>query len=100
MSKSREGETLLSSEFQAKLIKDIHAAKVWLVFDLRKLPTYLSKKMSTLLTLSKEGATVHLKLYSVVLSFHNDFVRTKCRLFYQDKLHFKFYENKRDSYLT
>ena len=68
-SEPREDETLLSSESLAKLIKDIHAAKTWLVLDLRKLPTYLLKKMSTLLNLSKEGVTDHLKLYSGVLEF-------------------------------
>ena len=65
-SKPREEETLLSSESLAKLTKDIHAAKAWLILDLRNLQKYLSKKMSTLLNLSKEGVADHLKIYSGV----------------------------------
>ena len=64
--KPREEEHLLASESLAKLIKDIDAAKAWLIFDLRKLPTYLLTKMSTFMNLSKEGVTDHLKIYSGV----------------------------------
>ena len=65
-SKPREEETLLPNESLAKLTKDIHAAKAWLILDLRDLQKYLSKKMSTLLNLGKEGVTDHLKIYSDV----------------------------------
>ena len=65
-SKPREEETLLSSESLAKLTKDIHAAKAWLILDLKNLQKYLLKKMSRLLNLSKEGVTDHLNIYSGV----------------------------------
>jgi hypothetical protein len=67
---------------------------------MKNLPTYVSKNMKSLLTLSKEGVTDHLKIYLVVWSFHDDFVRTKCRYYYQNKLHIKCHEKKKDSGLT